>query len=99
MQEKENSAIKIEIDEETADGLYSNLALIRHSENEFIIDFMFFQPQGKKAKIKSRIIVSPAHAKRILCAMKENIAKYEAKFGQIKEPALVPQSQKQEYYN
>ncbi|MDR1941578.1 MAG: DUF3467 domain-containing protein [Endomicrobium sp.] len=99
MEEKESSAIQMEIDETTAEGIYSNVALIRHSESEFIIDFMFFQPQGKKAKIRSRIILSPVHAKRILFAMKENITKYEAKFGQIKEPALQPQIHKQEYYN
>lgn len=98
MEEKKNAEIKIELDEQTSNGIYSNLALITHSENEFIIDFIFFQPQNKKAKVRSRIITSPAHAKKIMQALKDNIAKYEAKFGQIKEVVQM-QQQKTEYYN
>lgn len=100
-QQKENTGIKIEIDEQTANGIYSNLAMIRHSENEFIVDFIFFQPQDGKAKVRSRIITSPPHAKKILEALKANIAKYEEKFGSIKEASVKLQNpnQKQEYYN
>ncbi|MBQ1610070.1 MAG: DUF3467 domain-containing protein, partial [Elusimicrobia bacterium] len=68
---------KIEIYEQTANGSYSNLALITHSQTEFIIDFIFVQPQNGKAKVKNRIITSPLHAKRILQALQDNIAKYE----------------------
>ena len=99
MEEKKTAEIKIEIDEETSNGIYSNLALIAHSENEFILDFIFFQPQNKKAKVRSRIITSPAHVKKMIEALKENIAKYETKFGQIKETSPQLQSTKTEYYN
>ena len=99
MEEKKTAEIKIEIDEQTSNGIYSNLALITHSESEFILDFIFFQPQNQKAKVRSRIITSPAHVKKMIEALKENIAKYEMKFGQIKE--TVPQSPtpRTEYYN
>jgi Protein of unknown function (DUF3467). len=100
MEEKKVSEIKIEIDEQTANGIYSNLVLITHSENEFILDFIFFQPQSQKAKVRTRIITSPAHIKRMMGALKDNIAKYEAKFGQVKEtsPQLLA-NQKPGYYN
>jgi hypothetical protein len=99
MEEKKAGEIKIEIDEQTSNGIYSNLALITHSENEFILDFIFFQPQNQKAKVRSRIITSPAHVKKMIAALQDNIAKYEAKFGQIKENAPQPQNTKTEYYN
>ncbi len=76
--------IQIEIDEQTAQGVYCNLAMIAHSENEFIIDFIFIQPQAPKAKVRSRIITSPSHIKRLLLALEENIRKYEERFGEIK---------------
>lgn len=75
--------IKIEIDEETAEGRYTNLAFLSHSETEFILDFAFVQPHAPKTKVLSRIITSPAHAKRFLAALADNIAKYEARFGAI----------------
>ena len=84
MEEVKKPEIKIEIDENTAQGVYANLAMIGHSEDEFIIDFIFLQPQNPKAKVRSRIVTSPGHAKRFLAALKENIAKYEAHFGEIK---------------
>lgn len=85
MEEIKKPEIQIEIDENTAQGAYSNLAMIGHSENEFILDFIFLQPQqAGKAKVRSRIITSPAHAKRLLAALQDNIAKYEARFGQVK---------------
>jgi len=100
MEQNQNTQnVKIEIDDDTSNGIYSNLAMIRHSESEFIIDFMFFQPQNAKVKVRSRIITSPTHAKKILAALQANIAKYEDKFGAIKEPAAKIQNQKQEYYN
>ncbi|HBU69677.1 MAG TPA: DUF3467 domain-containing protein [Elusimicrobia bacterium] len=84
MEEQKKPDIQIEIDEATAQGVYSNLAMIGHSENEVVLDFIFLQPQAPKAKVRSRVITSPAHAKRLLAALQDNIAKYEAKFGPIK---------------
>jgi len=76
--------IQIEIDDTTAQGSYSNLALITHSESEVIFDFVFVQPQAPKARVRSRVITSPAHAKRFLKALEENISNYESRFGEIK---------------
>jgi hypothetical protein len=76
--------IQIEIDETTAQGVYSNLAMIGHTENELVLDFIFIQPQAPKAKVRSRVITSPSHAKRLAAALQDNILKYEARFGEIK---------------
>jgi len=75
--------LQVEIDEQTARGLYTNLALITHSETEFLLDFLFLQPQTPKTKVLARIISSPVHAKRLLRALEDNIRKYEARFGKI----------------
>ncbi len=75
--------LQVELDDATARGAYTNLALITHSETEFILDFLFVQPQQAKARVISRIISSPVHAKRLLWALKENLEKYEARFGPI----------------
>ena len=83
MTEPEKKQLQIEIDDQTAQGLYCNLAFLTHSEQEFIMDFMFLSPQQPKAKVRSRIITSPKHAKRFLMALKDNIQKYEARFGAI----------------
>jgi len=80
--------IQIEIDDQTANGVYSNLAMIGHSETEFIIDFIFIQPQTQKAKVRSRVITSPSHAKRFLMALEDNIKKYEQRFGEIKTVSI-----------
>src|SRR3990167_4476887 len=77
--------VEIQVDEEIAQGIYTNLAAINHSENEFIFDFIFLQPQSPKAKVRSRLILSPKHAKRFLNALQENIRRYEDKFGKIEE--------------
>ena len=82
MDEKQ-APLQVEIDEATARGTYTNLALITHSETEFILDFLFLQPQSPKTKVLSRIVTSPAHAKRFLWALKDNIEKYEARHGAI----------------
>ncbi|MBO7611956.1 MAG: DUF3467 domain-containing protein [Elusimicrobia bacterium] len=97
-EEIKKQEIKVEIDEQTANGSYSNLALITHSQTEFIIDFIFVQPQNGKAKVKNRIITSPLHAKRILQALQDNIAKYEMRFGQIKNSETSMQEQSK-FYN
>ncbi|OGC14942.1 hypothetical protein A3J90_08255 [candidate division WOR-1 bacterium RIFOXYC2_FULL_37_10] len=80
--------IKIEIEDKIAGGIYSNLAIISHSENEFIMDFVFVHPP--KGKVNSRVITSPSHAKRLLGALLQNIEKYEQKFGVIKEAPEPP---------
>src|SRR6186997_1101397 len=77
--------INIELSEEIAEGIYSNLAMIAHSNSEFVIDFIRLMPGVPKAKVKSRIVITPEHAKRFLLALKDNIRKYEDTFGQIKQ--------------
>ncbi len=76
--------IQISIDDDIAQGVYSNLATISHSQGEFTFDFIYLQPQAPKAKVRSRIVTSPSHAKRFLKALQDNIEKYEARFGGIK---------------
>ena len=82
--------INIELSEEIAEGVYSNLAMIAHSNSEFVIDFIRLMPGVPKAKVKSRIVITPEHAKRLLSALKDNISKYEASFGPIKQTNDVP---------
>ena len=77
--------INIELPEDVAEGIYSNLALIAHSNSEFFIDFIRLLPGVPKAKVKSRIILTPEHAKRLVNALQENIAKYEENFGDIRQ--------------
>ena len=84
MEETKKPEIQIEIDDITAQGIYVNLAMIGHSEGEFVIDFIFMQPQTPKAKVRGRVITSPGHAKRLLAALQDNIAKYETRFGPIR---------------
>lgn len=76
--------INIELPEELAEGVYSNLALIAHSNAEFIVDFIRLMPGVPKAKVKSRIILTPEHAKRLHAALADNIKRYEEHFGTIK---------------
>ncbi len=78
--------INIELSEEVAEGIYSNLAMITHSNAEFIVDFINMMPGIPKAKVKSRVILTPQHAKRLLRALQDNISKFEAIHGSIKEP-------------
>ncbi len=78
--------MNIEISDEVGEGIYSNLAIITHSPSEFIIDFIKMMPGVPKAKVKSRIILTPQHAKRLYKALKENVAKYEQVHGEIKDP-------------
>ena len=82
---KEQSQISIELNEEIAQGVYSNLAVITHSPSEFVVDFIRIMPGIPKAQVKSRIILTPEHAKRLLAALADNISKYESVHGHIKE--------------
>ncbi len=86
MEEKKNNQtqISIELKEDVAQGIYSNLAIITHSPSEFIVDFIRVMPGIPKAEVKSRIILTPEHAKRLLQALKDNIAKFESVHGPIK---------------
>jgi hypothetical protein len=80
--------LNIELSEEIAEGIYSNLAILTHSNAEFIIDFIKVLPGTPKAKVKSRIILTPQHAKRLLRALKDNISKFESTHGSIKDTEL-----------
>jgi predicted transcriptional regulator len=85
--------IQIELSEEVAQGIYSNLAVISHSISEFVIDFIRIVPGMQKAKVKSRIILTPEHAKRLLHALKENIDNFEQQNGPIRiqnDPGFLP---------
>ncbi|MDX9695011.1 MAG: DUF3467 domain-containing protein [Bacteroidales bacterium] len=77
--------INIDLKEDIAQGIYSNLAIITHSSAEFVLDFVRVMPGVPKAEVKSRIILTPEHAKRLMSALKDNIAKYESVHGQIKK--------------
>ena len=87
MEETQDSAnqINIELSEEMAEGIYSNLAMIAHSHSEFVIDFIRLMPGVPKAKVKARIVLTPEHAKRLLLALSDNILKFEESFGMIKQ--------------
>lgn len=78
--------LDIELDETTAQGNYSNLAIISHSTSEFILDFATVLPGVPKAKVKSRVILTPEHAKRLLLSLQENITRYESTLGKINIP-------------
>lgn len=76
--------LSIELTEEVADGHYSNLAIITHSTAEFVVDFIKVMPGVPKAKVKSRVVLTPEHAKRFMTALQDNVTKYEAEHGPIK---------------
>lgn len=98
MEDKKNKPqqINIELSEEVAQGIYSNLAVITHSSSEFVVDFVRIMPGIPKANVKSRVILTPEHAKRLLMALQDNVQKYEAMHGPIKnvkpgsEPVMPP---------
>lgn len=85
-EKKQGNKLNIELPEEVAEGIYSNLAIISHSNSEFVVDYVRLVPNTPKAKVKARIILTPTHAKRLLRALTENVEKYEARFGKIEEP-------------
>ena len=82
---KENQ-LQIELKEDIAEGTYSNLAIIAHSTSEFVFDFVRMMPGVNKAKVKSRIVMTPEHAKRLAMAVQDNLMRYEAQFGEIRMP-------------
>ncbi len=85
MDDKKNkNQINIELNEEIAQGKYSNLAIITHSSSEFVVDFVRVMPGVPKAQVNSRIILTPEHAKRLMLALQDNIKKFESLHGPIK---------------
>lgn len=90
-QNQDPNQINIELSEEIADGIYSNLAIITHSPAEFVVDFVRMLPGTPKAKVKSRIILTPQHAKRLMKALIDNVGKFESAHGTIKDLDSGPQ--------
>lgn len=88
--ENQENQLNIELTEEIADGQYANLAVITHSFAEFIIDFVNVMPNTPKSKVKSRIVMTPQHAKRLMLALIDNVKQFEAANGVIKEQAQAP---------
>ena len=86
MENENKNQLQIELKEEIARGTYANLAILTHSTSEFIIDFVNVMPGLPKAGVQSRIIMTPEHAKRLLFALQDNVAKYEKNFGPIRMP-------------
>lgn len=85
MNEVPQNQLNIEISEEVAEGQYANLAIITHSHAEFVIDFVNVMPGTPKSKVKSRIVLTPQHAKRLMKALADNVQKFEAVNGTIKD--------------
>ncbi len=83
MQDDNQNQLNIELSEEVAQGTYSNLAIITHSPSEFVVDFVRVVPGVPKAQVKSRIILTPEHAKRLMKALQDNLLKYESMYGSI----------------
>lgn len=80
--------LDLELDNTVAEGEYSNLVVISHSTSEFVLDFVRLMPGVSKARVKSRIVLAPEHAKRLLLSLQENIERYEALVGKIQLPIL-----------
>jgi hypothetical protein len=83
MNKQQQNDIQLELTDEIAQGIYSNLAVISHSTSEFVVDFVRLMPGVPKAKVQSRIILTPEHAKRLMLALSDNIKKYESQIGEI----------------
>lgn len=81
--------LNIELTEDMTDGVYANLAIITHSFAEFVLDFVSVMPNVPKAKVKSRVVMTPQHAKRLMSALVENVKRYEAQHGPIKDAEQV----------
>lgn len=89
-QGNQNGQFQIELPQETAQGEYANFAIITHSSSDFILDFARVLPGLPKAQVRSRVILAPEHAKRLLMALQENIVRYEREYGQIRVPRQEP---------
>jgi hypothetical protein len=75
--------IQLQLDDDIAQGMYSNLVLVNHTENEFVLDFAFLQPGSPRAKVRARVVSSPRHTKRLLRALQKNLERFEEHFGVI----------------
>ncbi len=84
-QKKQGKELNIDLSEDMAQGVFSNLALINHSPTEFVVDFIQIMPGIPKPKVRSRVILTPQHMKKLLRAMNDNVAKFEQQFGEIEE--------------
>lgn len=87
-EQNQDNQLNIELSEEIAEGIYSNLAIITHSQSEFVVDFIKLMPGVPKAKVKSRIVLTPQHAKRLMKALGDNIQRFEQMHGKIKDSDL-----------
>ncbi len=85
-EERKVGQLQVELPAEVAEGVYSNMAMIAHSSSEFIVDFVRVMPGAPQAKVQSRIVMAPEHAKRLMFALQENISRYEQAFGPIRIP-------------
>ena len=90
MNETKKPGIEIQLDEQVAQGYYCYLAIIAHSTSEFILDFATMLPGLPKARVKSRVVLTPEHAKRLLMSLQENITRYESSIGKINIPTKQP---------
>ncbi len=89
---KQQNQLQIELSQDIAQGEYANFAIITHSSSDFIIDFARVLPGVPKAQVKSRVILAPEHAKRLLGALQENIVRYEREYGAIRIPNQEPRT-------
>lgn len=95
---KKAEKVEIQLDDETAQGVYSNLVVVNHNETEFALDFIYVQPQGNRAKVRSRVIMSPGHIRSLIRALEKNFGSYEEKFGPEKEIAKVAKGSDEQYH-
>jgi hypothetical protein len=79
------AALQVDMEDKAAQGSFTNMAAVTHTETEFILDFMFLRPDQPRARVLARVISSPVHAKRLCSALRKNLQKYEASFGPVKE--------------
>jgi hypothetical protein len=82
----ESPKLQIQLDEDVAQGVYANLVLLNHTENEFVLDFAFVQPTAPRAKVRARVLSSPRHTKRLLLALQKNVERFEERYGRIELP-------------
>ena len=81
--ERKEIQLQVQMDDDVAQGIYVNMAMVNHTETEFTLDLMYVQPQAPKATVRARVITTPKHLKRLLQAIQENLDKYEARFGVV----------------
>ena len=86
MDNKEQKQLQVELQPDVAKGVYSNMAMVTHSASEFVLDFITMLPGMAKATVQSRVLMTPEHAKRLLMALQDNVARYEQNFGPIRFP-------------